>query len=65
MPFKSNKQAYFLMKNKPKVFRSWSRKYGMPKGWHAYKKARIDMELDIKAYQKRVFKEKYDPPKRK
>ena len=44
MPFKSNKQAYYLMKNKPEVFGAWSRKYGMPKGWKSYKESRINTE---------------------
>jgi len=28
MPFKSKKQKRYLAKKKPKLFKSWSRKYG-------------------------------------
>ena len=38
MPFKSLRQAYWLYKNKPIVFRQIAGVYGVPKGWHDYKK---------------------------
>ena len=38
MPFKSLRQAYWLYKNKPTVFRQIAGVYGVPKGWHDYKK---------------------------
>ena len=36
--FKSLKQAWWLYNKKPKTFRHIAGKYGVPDGWHKYKK---------------------------
>mgnify|MGYP003122130870 CR=1 FL=1 len=53
--FDSLKQAYYLYKNKPDVFKQIMRKYGVPKGWHPYKRNRESGDTDIEAQNSREF----------
>jgi hypothetical protein len=53
--FDSLKQAYYLYKNKPDTFKHIMRKYGVPKGWHPYKRNRESGDTDIEAKNSREF----------
>lgn len=64
MPFKSLKQAYWLYKNKPTVFRQIAGVYGVPKGWHDYKKKRENVHNVQKSW-KGILKDEKEGPKTK
>jgi hypothetical protein len=53
--FDSLKQAYHLHKNKLDVFNQISWAWGLPKGWHVYKKNRDKGESDIEAQNSYEF----------
>jgi len=63
MPFKSLRQAYWLYKNKPTVFRQIAGVYGVPKGWHDYKKERENTQNVQKSW-KGILKNKGPKTKR-
>ena len=64
MPFKSLKQAYWHYKNKPKAFRQIAGVYGVPKGWHDYKKERENVRNVQKSW-KQILKDERQGPKTK
>ena len=64
MPFKSLRQAYWLYKNKPKVFRQIAGVYGVPKGWHDYKKEQENTQ-NVKKSWKKILKYEKEGPKTK
>lgn len=48
MTFKSLKQAYWLYKNKIETFKNIAGKYGVPVGWHEYKKKQEDWKNTLR-----------------
>ena len=63
MPFKSLRQAYWLYKNKPAVFRQIAGVYGVPKGWHEYKKEQENTQ-NVKKSWKGILKNEGPKTKR-
>jgi hypothetical protein len=63
MPFKSLRQAYWLYKNKPAVFRQIAGVYGVPKGWHDYKKEQENVR-DVQKSWKGILKNEGPKTKR-